>query len=67
MNEETEYCPVVDDQTDVTACLSITDVADSLLSPKIFDDYPEDYPKKVVWSEEQRKQCRECKWHDYQG
>ncbi len=66
MNDETEYCPVVDAQIDSTMCLEITDVADRLLSPSIFEDYPEDFPKKFVWNEEQRKKRRECKWHDYQ-
>ncbi len=55
----TIYCPVIQGQIDGDRCLEISLVSENQISERVFDDNED----KIVWSEEQRQKCLNCKWH----
>lgn len=55
----TVYCPIVGGQVDGTTCMEIVDVADGMISKRIF----EDYAMRIQWDENQRQKCLNCPYH----
>ncbi len=55
----TVYCPVIQGQIDGDGCLEISLVSENQISERVFEDNED----KIVWNEEQRQKCLNCKWH----
>ena len=55
--EKTVNCPVKQEQINGIDCLVICDVADRMFRPSAI-------PEGILWSEEQRLICKQCKYHD---
>lgn len=53
---KTVYCPVKDGQINGDDCLLICDVSDRLVKPKAL-------PEDIEWDEQQRINCKACKYH----
>ncbi len=53
---KTVFCPVKCGEINGTDCLIICDVADRLINPRML-------PEGVVWNEQQREKCKQCKYH----
>ncbi len=64
--EKTVYCPVKEAQINGADCYLMCDVADNMVNPRVlFDGAPGNsiLPPSIVWNEEQRQKCLNCKWH----
>ncbi len=53
---KTVPCPVKGDEINGTDCLTICDVADGLLNPRVL-------PEGIKWDEHQCTKCKQCKYH----
>ena len=63
----TVYCPIKNDQINGDDCFSICLVADQEAKSSIlYFGAPDDsiLPLSIEWTEEQRKTCLNCKWHN---
>lgn len=54
---KTVLCPVKGGPINGADCLVICDIADGLIKPRVL-------PCDILWDEQQRAKCKQCKYHD---